>query len=80
MPDERREARFVAGHGEDLRVLHQVTVHPLERDEPLEAGVAELAGEQDGRHPAARELEEHVAVAEPLRTSHARVRRPARLR
>ena len=62
--DARGEARLVEEHLDELGLLREVRVQPLDRDEALEAGDAREAREEHRRHAAAGELGDELVAVE----------------
>ena len=69
MVDARREARLVEEHLDELLLVREVRVQPLDRDEALKPADAEDAGQEHGRHAARRDLGDQLVPVEPLMPS-----------
>ena len=68
MPDARREARLVEEHRDELGILRELRVQPLDRDRAREADRPEQPPEMDRRHAARRDLVEAARNGRPVRT------------
>ena len=65
----RRDPCLVVEHGHEARVVRQVGVEHLDREQALKAGFPGAARQIDDAHAAARELADHVVDADPPRGS-----------
>ena len=62
--DLRGEPRFVAEHLDDLRLLREVLVHDLDREQSFEAAGTLKPAQVDGPHRTAADLGQQLVAAE----------------